>query len=311
MPSIKEGESEDEYVKRCIPIRIAEGNSPEQAEAACHGMYKSHKEKGTNYSAEQKEFTFTFQLDILEKEHVLDSSEKTSPITETDEWVKIRATAIVGNRMMNGYFVSYSELKKSLDSWNGTLHDISHLGTSYPDNTPPFKRENIDYIIGYQDNAEANDKTKEISMDVNVYKKSEKYKSWKSFIDINKKANKTPNVSVSMTATPKLINVGALEKADMEDYGFKGDETVISLCDIIPKALTTCIKGACDDKKGCGLAHNNTIIERTCESCKNCNCKNDKPSVGVADEKMSEADTKKLAELKQRIKNLKEEKNNE
>lgn len=309
MPSIEKGESEESYVKRCVPIRIAEGKSPDEATASCHGMFKQHKEKGTQYTGKSMEFNFTFQLQILDNNQVLNTETKTNTIKETDEWVTLRATAIVGNRMMNGYFMSYSELKKSLDLWNGTLHDISHLGTSYPDNAPPFKRENIDYIIGYQSNAEANDKTKEITMDVNVYKKSEKYNSWKSFIEINKKANKIPNVSVSISATPKIVNVGQLEQTDKEDYSlFKGDETVISLCDIIPKALTTCIKGACDDKKGCGLANNNSVIEQTCESCKNCSCGNDKTSVGVATEKMGDADTKKLAELKQRIKQLKEEK---
>jgi len=50
MPAIKEGESEKDYVSRCIPVRIREkGESPEQASAACHGMYKQHQEKGTNY----------------------------------------------------------------------------------------------------------------------------------------------------------------------------------------------------------------------------------------------------------------------
>lgn len=308
MPEIKKDESEDSYVKRCVPTQIAEGKSQDEAVASCHGMYKQNKEKGTQYTGKQMEFNFTFQLQILDNNQVLNTETKTNAIKETDDWVTLRATAVVGNRMMNGYFMSYSELKKSLDQWNGTLHDISHLGTSYPDNAPPFKRENIDYIIGYQSNAEANDKTKEITMDVNVYKHSEKYKSWKSFIDINKKANKTPNVSVSISATPKAMSVSQLDQTNVADYGFKGDETVISLCDIIPKALTTCIKGACDDKKGCGLANNNSVIEQTCENCKNCNCGNDKPSVGVADEKMSEADTKKLAELKQRIKQLKEEK---
>lgn len=308
MPEIKEGESEEDYVKRCVPIRIAEGKSPDEASASCHGMYEQHKKHGTQYTGKQLEFNFTFQLQILDNSQVLDTETKQNKMKETDDWVTLRATAVVGNRMMNGYFMSYSELKKSLDQWNGTLHDYSHLGTSYPDNSPPFKRENLDYIIGYQSNAQANDKTKEITMDVNIYKKSEKYKSWRSFIDICEKANKIPNVSVALNATPKAVHVSSLNQEDREDYGFKGDETVVSLCDIIPKALTTCIKGACDDKRGCGLANNNTVIEQTCESCKNCKCENEKPSVSGADEKMSDEDAKKLADFKERIRKLKEEK---
>jgi hypothetical protein len=309
MPKIEKGESEEDYVKRCIPIRIAEGNSPEQAAAACHGMYKEHKEKGTQYTSKQMEFNFTFNLQLLNENQILNTDKPQSDVVkETDDWITIRATAVIGNRMMNGYFMPYAELKKSLEAWNGTLHDFSHLGTSYPDNAPPFKRENLDYIIGYQDNANANDLTKEITMDVNIYKKSVKYQAWKSFIEISKKAKIRPNVSVAITATPKAMGVGQLTKEDMMDYGFKGDENIIALTDIIPKALTTCIKGACDDKRGCGLAYNNTVIEQTCESDKNCNCGNEKTSDGVAIEKMSEADTKKLAELKKLIEQLKEEK---
>jgi len=51
MPAIKEGETEDEYVKRCIPERIKEGDTSEQATAVCHGMYKQHQKKGTQYSS--------------------------------------------------------------------------------------------------------------------------------------------------------------------------------------------------------------------------------------------------------------------
>ena len=127
-------------------------------------------EKKPQKTEETKEFTFTVQLQILDKvEPTNSTTEKNYTMKETDDWVTLRATAIIGNRMMNGYFMSYNELKKSLPDWNGTLHDYSHLGTSYPDNSPPFKRENIDYIVGYQSNAEANDATREITMDVNVY----------------------------------------------------------------------------------------------------------------------------------------------
>jgi len=259
-------------------------------------------------NGEQVEITFTFQLQLIDKVRVLNTETNQNKITETDDWITIRATAVIGNRMMNGYFMPYAELKKSVESWNGTLHDFSHLGTSYPDTVSPFKRENLDYIIGYQDNASADDLTKEITMDVNIYKKSVKYQAWKSFMEISKKAKIIPNVSVAITATPKAMGVGQLTKEDMMDYGFKGDENIIALTDIIPKALTTCIKGACDDKRGCGLANNNSVIEQTCENCKNCSCENEKPSVGGADEKMSDEDAKKLAELKKQINILKEEK---
>ena len=314
MPSIEKGESEDKYVSRCIPIRITEkGETPEQASAACHGMYKQHQEKGTQYTDDSREFTFSFQFEILDKDVQLDKSDaKDFALRETEDWITIRATAIIGDRMMQGFFVPYKNLKKSLEQWNSTYHDYSHLGTSSPDTKFPFTRENLDYIIGFQNNAEANDKTKEITMDVNIYKKSKNYDSWKSFMAISKAANRIPNVSVSMNAKPALIK--AIDAVDnIEEFGFKKDDMILCLSDIMPKALTTCIKGVCDDKKGCGLACSNNMIENSeeqCKNCKECKCKN-VTSVSGADEKINPEDAKKLADLNERIRKLKEEKNND
>jgi hypothetical protein len=47
MPDPREGESEKDFVKRCIPIVIAEGTAEDgsQAEAICHSMYQQKKGK--------------------------------------------------------------------------------------------------------------------------------------------------------------------------------------------------------------------------------------------------------------------------
>jgi hypothetical protein len=311
MPTIKKDESESDYLGRCIPYCISnEGLSKDAATAKCMGMYREHQKKGTNYIEEQKDFNFTFNLQLSEPEQTLNSTSKTT-MSETDKWIKVGATAIVGDRMMNGYFIPYNELKKSLNAWNGTLHDVSHLGTAYPDSQFPYKRENIEYVVGYQKNAQANDETKEITMDVYINKKSPKYDIWKSFIDISKESGRTPNVSVSISAKPKEIKATELNYYDKLEYGAKENEMILCLTEIIPKALTTCIKGACDDKRGCGLSTNHTEIEHTdeinsrCLNCKNCKCG---ASVDGVDEKMSKEDSEKLSELKKQIKKLKEEK---
>lgn len=44
MPTVKEGESEESYVSRCIAYCIKnEGLTKEQAAGKCYGMYKNHK----------------------------------------------------------------------------------------------------------------------------------------------------------------------------------------------------------------------------------------------------------------------------
>jgi len=43
MPNPKKGESEQDFVSRCIPIVLAEGATQEQAAGKCYGMYRSAK----------------------------------------------------------------------------------------------------------------------------------------------------------------------------------------------------------------------------------------------------------------------------
>ena len=309
MPKIEKGESREKYVARCIPyVMKNEGLDEKAAVGKCEGMFSEHEKKGTNYTDEIQEFTFSFQLQELNKDMQLTKSDaKDFAIRETDDWITIRAVAIIGDRVMNNMFIPYKELKKSVELWNSTFHDYSHLGTSSPDTRPPYTRENIDYIIGFQSNVESNDKTKEISMDVNIYKKAKNYESWKSFMAISKAAGRIPNVSVSVNGKPKIMKaVDAVE--NIEEFGFKKDDMLLCLSEIMPRALTTCIHGSCDDKKGCGLACG--MIEQQeneCNDCKECKC-GKKSSVGGANMKMTDEDAKKLADLNERIRKLKEEK---
>jgi hypothetical protein len=54
MPTPQKGETEDEYVKRCIPIVLHEDGDVEHIDhaiAKCHGMYRQWKKK--NRKADQ------------------------------------------------------------------------------------------------------------------------------------------------------------------------------------------------------------------------------------------------------------------
>ena len=41
MPSVRKGESQKSYMKRCVPAVMAEGKSQKQALGQCYGMYRS------------------------------------------------------------------------------------------------------------------------------------------------------------------------------------------------------------------------------------------------------------------------------
>lgn len=43
MPEVKDGESEADYVARCVPIVMGEGKTQDQALGQCYGMYRTAK----------------------------------------------------------------------------------------------------------------------------------------------------------------------------------------------------------------------------------------------------------------------------
>ena len=49
MPAPREGETQKEFVSRCIPIVIREGKKRDQAVAICHSMWREKKSKSDGY----------------------------------------------------------------------------------------------------------------------------------------------------------------------------------------------------------------------------------------------------------------------
>jgi len=297
MPKPLPNEKENDYMKRCIPIVLKEGTAKDSSQAAaiCHSMFKKHKEE---HKSEQEILTFEGTLIFSEKNEKTEMSK--FKIKEDDNWVHLRATAVIGNRLMKGMYIPYDELKKSLNKWNGTYHDINHMGTSYPHTEYPYYRHNNEYIIGYQDKASANDETKAIEMDVHIYKKSVKYEAWRSFIEICKAAGKIPNVSMSITAKRKAVKAKDIG-FDNTEYG--DDDYIPYIYDITPKALTTAMEGECSDKDGCGLCISS---EKECSE-DSCACEQ-KETTPEQKPEINEKEKERIAYLQRRIKELKGEK---
>lgn len=161
-----------------------------------------------------------------------------------------RAVALKGDEFYQGIYLPVTELEKAYTGWNGTLHDINHMGTSHPMGLSVMA--DIRYFVGYQDNVKFDAKTKTIAMDIHIDKDTLYGKTWLSYVSLCKKAGQTPNVSVTFAAQR---GVGKAKDVvfNYADYGFKGDESIVYIKDIRPIALSTVLKGACSDDKGCGI----------------------------------------------------------
>jgi hypothetical protein len=277
MPSIKEGESEKDYVSRCIPIRMKEkGESSEKAAAACHGMYRQHKKKGTQYTESNKEEYIQFTLDCplveyksekkieLKDDKCICIKELTDPkeIEEAEkkreeflknqktEMINQTAIALKGDEFYKECYLPASELEKAYKGWEGTLHDINHMGTTHLMGLGVTS--DIRYFVGYQDNVKYDPETKKVAMDIHVDEQTQYGKTWKAYVNLCKKAGRVANVSVTF-----LAKRGTAKAKDIvynyNELGFKGEETVTYIKDIKPVALSTVLKGACSDDKGCGI----------------------------------------------------------
>lgn len=132
---------------------------------------------------------------------------------------------------------------------DGSYHDINHWGTTFTDGNP-----NIEYIIGYQRNTHLDPISKRMKTDIFINEEAPKYQIWKNFIDINRKAGRTPNVSVSFWGSTKNIQAKELPKdIKYQSYGYSEDDNITYLYDLQFQALSTVFQGACNDKDGCGI----------------------------------------------------------
>ena len=162
------------------------------------------------------------------------------------------AIAVIGDKFYKGKYLPYKEIEKAHMSMNGAYHDINHFGTTYIQGF--YARPNIEWIVGYQDNTVVNSHTK--AMKTNIYIEDDMPKAplWRAFVKLCEKAGRTPNVSVSFWASRKDVLANELPKeADWMSEGYKESDYVPYLYDLSFRALATVFRGACDDKKGCGI----------------------------------------------------------
>jgi hypothetical protein len=211
---------------------------------------------------------------------------------EIRKYTVVDAVAAVGDRFYGNIFVPSSTLRASAHLWNSTYNDISHLGTMYPAGMSSV--ENIEYITGYNSEASFDETINAVRVKMHINHSSPKYNVWKNFMDINKDASRIPNVSIFGFYKSKAMKRSALPAGVYVPISAQ-EEFVITMTDIIPIAITTCLKGKCDDKAGCGISTGFKDDGTPCE------CKND---VCIPVEQTKEVDIKKIEYFKNRIKNM-------
>lgn len=209
--------------------------------------------------------------------------------------VKVNLVAIIGDRFMNGGFVSAKELRKCYKYWEGTLHDINHMGTS----TGFFLiQTDITYFIGYHKNVKYNAKGKSVSMELKIHDKTHFAEDWKAYIELCEMAGQIPNVSVTYYGKQSWVPVDQLPpEADWQAEGYGKDDLVPVLTEMIPVCVSTVLEGRCNDKDGCGIRNANSTKcgSESCDCGGNCPVPTQKP-----DEKLET----KRQEIIERIKKL-------
>lgn len=314
MPEHEKGESRKQWMKKCVPYVIKkEGLSLKQARGKCNGMYTEWKKK------QRKHSDLSHEDDIMEKDEYekgkyyefrFDSFLGGGEPTEFNfvEFVE-KATSergfnmviAKGNMFMKGIYISKDEMKSAHKGFNNTLHDLNHMGSGYAAFLTVIPSD-ISYIVGWQDSLSYDDATDEVRANVHIEKTATRYDDWKSYIDISAKIGRNPNVSMFVYAQLEWIEARKLPKNSRYGAnGYKADDLVPCMTNIQPFMVSTVTKGACDDKKGCGIK----------QSCDNGTCKSnnkEKLKVDVVDlEKSIKEKEQKLKYFLKRIKSIKGE----
>lgn len=183
--------------------------------------------------------------------HVMIPVEKKYENDEEPQGKKTNMIAVIGDRFMNGGFLPNDVLQKSYKQWNGTLHDINHMGTS----TGFFLiQTDITYFVGYHKNVKFDKNTKAVSMELVIHNRTKFAEAWQAYVELCELAGQIPNVSVTYFAERKFVPTSELPKeADWKKEGYGKDDLIPVLTNIIPFCVSTVLQGRCGDKDGCGL----------------------------------------------------------
>jgi len=264
-PEPKDGESQKEFIARCIPyVKDEHPDWPDdKVQAVCFSIWE-RKHEGASFkdfmeSQGYKLYTESVCLSSKSEEvtETIGNTKETRTVTNTRKMI-----AIIGDRFMNGGYFSMEELKKCYKMWEGTLHDINHEGTF----SGAFgQREDITKFIGYHKNVQLDENNKSVSMELHTHKKTKEYEAWEAFVELCEMAGRVPNVSVTYYGKQRFVKASELpDGANYESEGYHKDDMVPILHNVLPICVSTVLRGKCSDKGGCGIR--NTCTSEKCGS---------------------------------------------
>jgi len=210
-----------------------------------------NKKQSSSFDAKTISGTMPLQMNGVSAEF------KATIENETDEFVKVKIIAAVGDIFFQNVFMPEEAVRTSASNWDGTWHDISHLATMYPAGFSFI--ENLDYLLGYNTEVEYNPQTKALSMSSYIRKDAPKYGAWRNYMEICKASGKIPNVSIFSMAKYQAIKASDLPNGVAIPQGANVNGYVLAIKSLEPFAVTTCLLGKCDDTKGCGIKTNQNL----------------------------------------------------
>lgn len=330
MPEVKKGQTKSEYISYCISW-IKE-NEPDKKDWStgrlykhCEGLWNSAKstsrEKADAKTMEKLSAQFknlgykpiAFTSDnigiVTFNDGTISMSEMTEEFESDGETVRyydvVDAVVAVGDRFYGTLYVSSDVLRMSAHLWNSTYNDLSHFGTMYP--AGMSSTENLEFITGYNSDAVFDDDINAVRVKMHISHNSPKYSVWKSFMDVTKDAKRIPNVSIFGFYKAKAMKKDKLPVGVVVPDGALHGNYVIAMSDIIPFAISTVLKGKCDDVAGCGIStgfasENDACIDGTCDT----NISDNKPELPEDDENSNDKENEeRINYLRERIKELK------
>lgn len=320
MPKPPEGMSEKEYVYGYCPNYIMKHESGNKDKGylinKCQALWNKYKATSelANTLIADGYIPVSFSYSELKFTKLDNGKISMSEMKETTKngrkYTTVDAIVAVGDRFYGRVFVGSDVLKKTTNGWNNTYNDLSHLATAYPAGLTAI--ENLEYITGYNTDAYFDNSINGIRLKMHINHNAPKYNAWKNFVDISEDANRIPNVSIFGFAKYKAVKPDKLPK----DIKMSDDKLingyVIIMEDLIPFAVTTCIKGKCDDSAGCGICEasskmDDKDLEKIEHSCKDGVCEKNEDLEKPKEEekpKESEADKKHREYLVNRLKEL-------
>ena len=289
-PEPNPGESQKDFVSRCIPYVKKEHPDWKQDKiiAVCYSIYRRKHEGATldDFMESLGYKRFTESAQFIQISH----SEKSQKVNSSKQDT-YKLVAMVGDRFMNGGYFSMEETEKCYLMWEQTYHDYNHEGT----NSGTFgNRTDISKFIGYHKNVELDKANKRVLMDLVPVKETAAYPVWKGYIELAKQSGNIPNVSVTYYGKQRFMKASELPKeANYEREGFKESDMVPVLHNVIPVCVSTVLQGRCNDRDGCGIQ--NTNSECGSNSCSSDSCK-------TQDAKKHEEQIKRIKEKEKKLK---------